>query len=163
MSEQKLITAEEYAAAIRLAEAEIACGGDLAMDSAARVLLALDGAWREVRHRFVSDEVGNDLAARHGLPVEGDRVAEVSKTIEGDESCPVCKGFYMATGSLCKHCRGGLPPVAGDPCPDCGGTRFVYKGPSGDRIEPCPECGGYEVVANGEYFTKPCPTCQGGR
>lgn len=75
MADQKPITAEEYAAAIRLAEAEIACGGDLAMDSAARVLLALAGAWGEVLNNpwaNISREVVSAIAARHGLPVNGE-------------------------------------------------------------------------------------------
>jgi hypothetical protein len=71
MSNVKPITAEEYAAAIQLAEAEIACGGYLAMDSAARVLLALAGFHHDVMEKGYMPEFSN---ARHGLPVDGERV-----------------------------------------------------------------------------------------
>jgi hypothetical protein len=83
MKKTKPITAKEYQKEIKWAKRtmhkvdhEVAEEARFVLEQhwdykKARVLLALYGAWREVRHRFVSDEVGNDLAARHGLPVDG--------------------------------------------------------------------------------------------
>lgn len=107
MADQKLITAEEYKAAIN--SATWAANGGYLLPGAekrqARVLLALDGAWREVPECF-RESYGDarytkaEVAARHGLPV--DHVADSSKLIK---PCPECGGVPLARGYPCPACQ----------------------------------------------------------
>ena len=137
------ITAEEYAAAIEWINFIVGNSGvrtpNPGNQLVARVLLALDGAWREVPEKFWGEDrdyLGAQrmqskaaIAARHGLPVEGDHFVDANKKVE--------------------------------PCPECGGCREIpnrqYCLVDRCTVTTCPDHYGHCPVS------KPCPACQGGR
>jgi len=100
MSNVKPITAEEYKAAVEAAKwmADNMSSLNVVYKRMARVLLALAGAWKEVKADGWCEH--DAIAARHGLPVDEPK------------PCPTCGGYeVVANGEYftkpCPTCQGG--------------------------------------------------------
>jgi len=115
----KLITAEEYKAAVEAAKwmADNMSSLNVVYKRMARVLLALDGAWREVPtgfdvHGCITAPIysKDEIAARNGLPVDEPK------------PCPECGGKRFVVIKVYDP-KGKVFTSLRKPCPTCQGGR----------------------------------------